>query len=280
MMTLGVVLDQATTALATAGVDAPRREATKLWAHVAQRSTADVLLDRDALVADDMATRYLAAVARRAAGEPLAYVTGWTGFRNLTLACDPRALIPRPETEGLIEAALARGASGLAADVCTGTGAIALSLRDEGNFAAVIGCDISTEALALARENGRRTGLDVEWIAGDLVTPLRGREVNLLVANPPYLTADEYRKLDASVRDHEPMLALVSGDDGLDATRRLLDEGRYVVAAGGWIALELDCRRADASAALAGSLGWSEIAVQDDLFGRARYLLARRESTR
>jgi release factor glutamine methyltransferase len=100
--------------------------------------------------------------------------------------------------------------------------------------------------------------------------------VDLLVSNPPYLTEQEYAELDASVRDYEPRFALPSGEDGLEATRRLLDEGRQLVRDGGWIALEVDCRRAAATAVLAEGFGWREVSVQDDLFGRARYLLARR----
>ena len=112
---------------------------------------------------------------------------------------------------------------------------------------------------------------------GDLLAPI-AEPLDLLVSNPPYLTEAEYATLDASVRDHEPRLALPSGEDGLDAIRRLLDDGRAVVREGGWIALELDCRRAAATAALAEGFGWREVLVQDDLFGRARYLLARRGS--
>ena len=220
--------------------------------------------------------RFDEAVRRRAAGEPLAYVTGWTGFRRLTLRCDRRALIPRPETEGLVEAALARVNSGTAADIGTGTGAIALALRDEGEFERVYATEHSPDAMALARENVAAAGNAVTLLAGDLVAPLVGRWVDLLVSNPPYLTQAEHDTLDRSVRDYEPAIALIGGSDGLLLIRRLLAEAREVVAAGGWIALEVDATRAEQCGRLAAAAGWLDVTVLDDLFGRARYLLARR----
>jgi release factor glutamine methyltransferase len=216
---------------------------------------------------------------RRAAGEPLAHVTGQAGFRHLLLAADRRALIPRPETEGLVALVLERMAEGVVADVCTGSGCIALALAQEGRFTRVLGVDCSSEALALARENSERTGLVVEWREGDLVEPLVGEQLDVLVANPPYLTEAEYADLEPAVQSWEPRLALASGPDGLDATRRLLQAGLAVVKSGGWIALEVDCHRADAVAALAAECGWTASVVHMDLYGRARYVLARRSET-
>jgi release factor glutamine methyltransferase len=271
-----VLLDQLVWTLATAGVPEPRRTARRLWTDLAGDPLA-LVKAAGTPVDDELAEALVAASHRLAAGEPLAYVTGWTGFRHLRLVTDHRALIPRPETELLVELAIARVHGGVAADIGTGTGAIALSLKSEGAFETVWGVDLSPAALALATTNGERLGIDVRWALGDLVAPLEGT-VDLLVSNPPYLTEAEYDALDASVRDYEPRLALPSGEDGMTATRRLLDEGRAVVRDGGWIALELDCRRAAATAALAEGFGWREVLVQDDLFGRARYLLARRGS--
>lgn len=271
------LLDQAAERLRVAGVDSPRLAARRLWSDLQGDATLLALLTDDAALDAAAAARYLAWVERLAAGEPLAYVTGWTGFRHLRLRCDARALIPRPETEVLVELALARVRTGTVADIGTGTGAIALALRQEGDFSRVIGVDCSADALALATENGVALGLAVEWRLGDLLAPI-AEPLDLLVSNPPYLTEAEYATLDSSVRDHEPRLALPSGEDGLDAIRGLLDAGRDVVREGGWIALELDCRRAAATAALAEGFGWREVLVQDDLFGRARYLLARRGS--
>src|SRR5690606_5813931 len=122
--------------------------------------------------------------------------------------------------------------------------AIALALASEGAFTSVIGVDLSADALALARQNGERLGIAVDWREGDLLAPLRGTPVDLLVSNPPYLTEEELLALDPSVAAWEPHLALASGADGMDATRRLLDAGRGAVVPGGWLALELDCHRA------------------------------------
>ncbi|MEP6590969.1 MAG: peptide chain release factor N(5)-glutamine methyltransferase [Gemmatimonadota bacterium] len=273
--TLQGLLESAATLLTAAGVPEARRTAIRLWSDLAGASTGRTILARGESVSSGQALDFLAAAGRLACGEPFAYVTGWSGFRRLTLATDRRALIPRPETEGVVELALARVRQGTAVDVGTGTGALALALADEGEFHRVIGIDVSPDALELARANGDRLGSDVEWRLGDLVAPLDGERVDLLVSNPPYLTDGEYAELDASVRDHEPRLALPSGPDGLGATRRLLDEGRAVVQPGGWMVLEVDCRRAIATAALAEGFGWQEVTVRDDLFGRARYVLAR-----
>jgi release factor glutamine methyltransferase len=272
--TVASLIAQATAMLRASEVDDPRREAHRLWSDLALPPAP--LLPADSAVAAADADRYLAAVAARAAGEPLAYATGWTGFRHLIVRCDRRALIPRPETEGLVDRALSRVSAGVAVDVGTGTGAIALSLAMEGRFDQVIGIDLSGDALALAAENGASAGITVRWLRGDLLDPIAGERADLIVSNPPYLTADECDTLPSSVRDYEPALALRSGVDGLDATRRLLERAPGVLTPGGWIAVEVDCRRAATAAAMASDLGWYDIVIEDDLFGRARYLLARR----
>lgn len=268
----------AAASLHAAGVAAPRREAQRLWTDLLGEPPERAVLQADDPVPPELAERFQRAVARRAAGEPLAYVTGRTGFRHLTLRCDARGLIPRPETEGLVELVLARVATGRVADVGTGTGCIALSLAMEGPYDQVIATDRSAAALALAAENARHAGARVALIEGDLCTPLRAGSLDALVANPPYLTEREYAELDPSVRSWEPAAALVSGPDGLEATARLLDEGRLVLRPGGWLALEVDCVRAGEVARRACVLGWSDVAVHADLFGRERYLLARRSN--
>lgn len=277
VLTMQALWESAGAVLAAAGIAEPRREAIRLWSDLERTATAHAMLARAEPVGAPRAERFLAAVARRAAGEPIAYVTGWTGFRHLELACDRRALIPRPETEELVGRALALVPRGIAADVGTGTGAIALSLATEGHYERVIGTDLSSDALALAAENGRRLGASVEWRQGDLLAPLAGEQVDLLVSNPPYLTEAELAALDPAVAAWEPHMALASGEDGLDAVRGLLDAGRLVVRSGGWLALELDCHRAPLVASLAESLGWREVGIHQDLFGRDRFCTARWE---
>jgi release factor glutamine methyltransferase len=265
---------------ARAGLPEPRREALRLWADLRDESPARAVLERARLVAPADAAAFHAAVERRAAGEPLAYAAGRAGFRTLMLRTDARALIPRPETEGLVERVLARVPGGRVADVGTGTGCIALSLRAEGAYTQVVAVDLSAAALALARENARAIGLAVDFLRGDLTAPLGEGRLDALVSNPPYLTEREYAELDGAVRDWEPRLALPSGADGLEATTRLLGDGRRVVRPGGLVALEVDCARAGEAARRAAALGWTDVTVEADLFGRERYLLARRsEST-
>jgi release factor glutamine methyltransferase len=270
------LLADATASLHAGGIASPRREALRIWADLAGETPGEGLMHLEGSVDRVAARTFLAAVERRARGEPLAHATGRVGFRGLALRSDPRALIPRPETEGLVDLLLGRVGSGRVADVGTGTGCLALSLAAEGGFAEVVGVDLSAEALALARENRAVTRLHVSLVRGDLCAPLRGGAFDALVSNPPYLTAGEYAVLDPSVRDWEPRSALESGPDGLHATARLLDEARTVLRPGGWLGLEVDCTRAGQSARRAGALGWTDVAIHADLFGRERYLLARR----
>lgn len=274
--TVGRLLTEARTRLRDAGVEEAPREAARIWAGLLHLPTGEAWLARERQASEEEAARFLDAVERRAAGEPLAYVTGWTGFRRLTITTDRRALIPRPETEGLVDLVLAKRRDGTAADVCTGTGCIALALADEGRFETVHAVEFDAEAHALATENIRGSGLRVRLHLGDLVAPLLGLGLDVLVSNPPYIAEEEYAALDGSVRDWEPKLALASGRDGLLHTGRLLDEGRGALRAGGLLALELDATRAGPSAELAKHYGWTDIAVHRDLYGRERYLTARR----
>ncbi|MGH7498519.1 MAG: N5-glutamine methyltransferase family protein, partial [Gemmatimonadales bacterium] len=169
--------------------------------------------------------------------------------------------------------------TGRVANVGTGSGCIALSLAAEGAFSEVVGTDLSADALALARENRERSGSRVALVQGNLCGPLRHGAFDALISNPPYLTAGEYATLDPSVLHWEPRQALVGGEDGLEHIFRILDEGREVMRAGGWVALEVDCNRAGECAGRAGALGWTDVAIHADLFGRERYLLARRSDT-
>src|SRR5437899_9929744 len=168
------------------------------------------------------------------------------------------------------------GMRGVVADIGPGCGCIALSLAVEGGFERVIAVEHSRDAAALARENVAllQPPLPVEVREGDLLGPLAGERYRAIVSNPPYLTEAEYAALDPAVLQFEPREALVSGADGLTATRALLAGARALLEPGGFVALELDERRADQVRALALRHGWSQVAVYDDLFGRPRFLLA------
>ncbi|MGH7532513.1 MAG: peptide chain release factor N(5)-glutamine methyltransferase [Gemmatimonadales bacterium] len=275
-LTLDALLTPARDRLATAGVDDAADEAMRLWSGLWRVSPPEAYLARRAVVTHDAAARFEEAVARRAAGEPLAYVVGWAGFRHLEVATDRRALIPRPETEGVVDLLLQRQATGMVADIGTGSGCLALALADEGDFGLVHAVDSSADALALAAANAEALHVTIRWHHGDLVAPLAGLELDALVSNPPYLTDAEYAALDPSVKAWEPAGALVSGVDGLAHVRRLLDEARGVVRPGGWMVMEIDSQRSGASAASARHFGWAAVEVHQDLFGRDRYLTARR----
>jgi release factor glutamine methyltransferase len=277
-LALGVLIDEGAERLRLANLAAPRREALRIWSEVTPGCPTDPLLSRDLEVAPAVADRFQQSISRRASGEPLPHVTGRAGFRHLTLYSDARALIPRPETEGLVDLLLQRVRTGRVADIGTGSGCIALSLALEGSYDDVVAVDRSSEALALAACNRQLVGGRVELVHADLCSALRPAAFDALISNPPYLTTAEYGGLDPSVRDWEPEVALVSGEDGLAITVRLLDEGRSAVRAGGWLALEVDCIRARAAAHRAVALGWEDVSVQADLFGRERYLLARRSN--
>ena len=278
---VGEVLNKATERLQQAGVLNPKRESTALWAAVVGQTPGDVWLNREGAAEAGAADRFWTAVGRRAGGAPFPYAVGRVGFRTLDLLVDARALIPRPETEGLVGLVLEwagnrAGTPGLAADVGTGTGCIALALAQEGEFTGVVATERSSRAASLARENVARVRprVPVEIREGDLLGPLAGSRFRVIVSNPPYLTEAEYEMLEPAVRAFEPREALVSGADGLDATRALLAGAAPLLEPGGLLALEIDERRGPDVRALAHEFGWRRIGIHDDLFGRPRFALA------
>ena len=280
---VGEALTRATERLQQAGVLNPKRESTALWAAVVGSTPGDVWLNRDEPADPGAADRFWAAVGRRAGGAPFPYAVGRAGFRALDLLVDGRALIPRPETEGLVGLVLEWAGNqrdgtprGVAADVGTGTGCIALALAQEGDFAAVVATERSAAAAQLARENVARVKpqVPVEVREGDWLGPLTGSRYRLIVSNPPYLTEREYESLEPAVRAYEPREALVSGPDGLDATRALLAGAAPLLEPGGLLAFEIDERRGPEVRHLAHEYGWRRIGIHDDLFGRPRFALA------
>lgn len=217
--------------------------------------------------------------------EPRAYVEGIAGFRLLELVVDRRVLIPRPETEGLVEQVLAwaagrwergKGGGGTVLDLGTGSGCIALSLATEGRFSRIVATDISADALEVAQENARRVRPErmPEFRFGNLFEPVAGERFDVVVSNPPYIAEPEYRELDPSVRDFEPQVALVSGRDGLAHTRAILERAGDHLMPGGLVALEVDSRRVGPSADLARAAGFLDVRIERDVFDRPRFLLA------
>lgn len=284
---VGDAVAGATMVLEAAGVGEPRREAEDLYATLVRRPASAAWLDRDQPVPARIRAALETAARRRAAGWPHAYAAGAANFRGHWLVVDRRVLIPRPETEGLVDLVLewvrseaSTGASLTVADACTGSGAIAVALALEAAPSAVrvIATDCSADALDVARLNVDALGVGdrVELRHGDLLEPLAGERVDAVVSNPPYVAAVEWDGLDASVRAFEPRDALVSGADGLAAIRALLVSARAALRPGGLLALEVDARRAGDAEGLAAAAGLASCTVLPDLFGRPRYLRARR----
>jgi release factor glutamine methyltransferase len=226
-----------------------------------------------------------AAIERRLVGMPLAYAARRAAFRHLTLYVDERVLIPRPETEQLVELVLERtnGGAGTAIDVGTGSGAIALSLAVEGGFERVIGTDVSADAVAVARLNATRIdGLRsarcaLRFHVGSYLEPCADLRASVVVSNPPYIATSEASELPSDVRDWEPSLALFAEDGGLAAIGSIAREAGGVLEPGGLLALEVDSRRAGRAAEMVSALGWyGDVTTEPDLAGRARFVLARR----
>ena len=276
-MTVREVLARSAEFLERKGVESPRLDAELLVAHALGVSRVDLYTDFDrALGADEVATaREL--VARRGAREPLAYVLGEWGFRRLVLRTDARALVPRPETEVVVERALAaiEGVeSPRAVDVGTGSGAIALALADERPDARVTATDVSADALALARENAERLGLAVELVRTELLDGLAG-PFDLVVSNPPYVVGDELGAVEPEVRDREPRVATVDAGQ----TAELVRAARDVLAPGGAIVLECHADRGPEVAALLDAAGYTATSITRDLAGRERVVEARWQPT-
>ncbi|HEY3219110.1 MAG TPA: peptide chain release factor N(5)-glutamine methyltransferase [Gemmatimonadales bacterium] len=262
--------------------------AAAVWAAVSGMTIGEAWLRRDAPKSPELVAKYRDAMGQLERGVPFPYAVGRVGFRTLDLAIDRRALIPRPETEGLVDLVLANtrnrvpNTGGRVADIGTGCGCIALALAVEGRFEKVVAVEQSPAAAALARENVEHVGpkTPVEIREGNLLAPLvdKGeRELyRAIVSNPPYLSAADYAALDRSVADYEPRDALVSGLDGLDATRALFAGAAALLEPGGLLALEIDERRADAVHSVGRTFGWG-VEVYDDVFGRPRYALSIKE---
>jgi release factor glutamine methyltransferase len=262
--------------LADAGCETPRIDAELLLAHALSASRTELFADADRALSGEQERRYRELVDRRAAREPVAYILGEWGFRTLTLRVDPRVLVPRPETEVVVERAvrhLQDEPEPLLLDVGTGSGAIALALASEHPGAKVVATDISADALAVAAENRAALALDdrVELVLGHVVAGLRG-PFDLVVSNPPYVTPEEYETLQPEIRLYEPREALVGRGQTASVARRGFD----VLRGGGWLILESSDVRAGEAAAELRAIGYEEVAVFTDLTGRDRGVEGRR----
>jgi len=283
--TIAAALARAEAALAASA--SPRADAEELVSRLLGLARSSLHLERERPLPEPAWAKLGHWLERRVAGEPVQYITGRAAFRGLDLAVGPAVLIPRPETEGLVEAVLevlrserARWRHPRVVDLGTGSGAIAIAIGAEFPEAAVTATDASGAALAVARGNAETLGLAgrVRFLEGDWLEPLGADELfEVVVANPPYIATGEWDSLPTDVRAFEPQAALFSGATGLEALREIVDESPRHLVAGGLLALELaEARAAEVAGWLEGAHDWERAEVREDLAGRPRVLLARR----
>ncbi len=274
-MDLATALRQASRRLEQAGVAAPRLTAEVLLSALLDRPRSYLFAHPEETLPDGLAASYEALIAERAAGRPLQYITGRQEFYGREFLVTPDVFIPRPETEHVIEAALAVAFEARrAVDVGCGSGAIAVTLSLEMKRK-VWATDISLPALAVAAENARRHAAQVELVACDLASAFAAASMELVVSNPPYIGEEEAQALPREVREHEPSIAFLGGPDGLAVYRRLVSEAARVLRPGGWLVVELGWNALEPVTAMLET-GWEEPRVWPDLAGRPRVLAARR----
>jgi release factor glutamine methyltransferase len=278
--TIGFFLCLAGQRLRGAAIEAPRMEARRLLAHVLNKSEEALLRDPRAPVPADQAQQFAALLARRIAHEPFAYLTGRVGFWTLDLEVSPATLIPRADSETLVEAALEacpdKGAALHVLDLGTGTGALLLAVLSELPAANGVGVDLKPEAAALAARNAARLGLAgrARFLAGDWAAALAGR-IDLVLCNPPYIESAAIAGLMPEVARHEPASALDGGVDGLDAYRRIIADLPRLLAPHGVAVLELGAGQQAAVEALAKAADLTPEACRADLGGIPRALVLR-----
>jgi release factor glutamine methyltransferase len=266
-------LDSAVIAIAAAGSGTPRLDAELLLAEALGVDRAALVIDPRREVAGPAVRAFQDAVRRRSAGrEPVAYILGRRGFRHIELAVDPRVLVPRPETELLVEVGLELPAGARVLDVGTGSGAVGLALKHERPDLDVLGTDVSADAIAVARANAERLGLGVELLHGDLLAGVDG--VDAVLSNPPYVAERERAALAPEIVRHEPPGALFAGADGLDVIRRLVPAA--ATSGARLLAIEVGAGQAAAVRDLMRAAGYERAGARRDLAGIERVVVGLR----
>jgi release factor glutamine methyltransferase len=265
---IGAAVSSGRDALAAAGCDTPRLDAELFLAEALGVGRERLVLDRDDPLPAHAVRRYRELVARRVAREPVAYILGRREFRRITLAVDRRVLIPRPETELLVELGLGLPAGLTVADVGTGSGAVALALKDERPDLTVRGLDVDADALEVARANATRLGLEVEFTQADL---LDGRRYDAVLANLPYVPSGA--ELAPEIAGFEPAGALFAGTDGLEVVRRLVALAGSSSPPPSLLALETGPEQTRAVGKLMTAAGFATVEVLADLAGRERVVV-------
>ncbi len=256
-----------------------RADAEVLLLHLLAKDKAWLMTHLDEELAEEMAANYLELLECRCKGEPIQYIIGETEFYGLPFRVTREVLIPRHETEHLIEKVIAMGARFSApriVDVGTGSGCIAISLAHLLPQAQISATDLSAAALAIAGENAKRNGADIRFLAGDLLAPVAGEQFDLIVSNPPYVPCADRATLSVEVRDYEPTIALFAGDDGLEVYRRLIPSAFEALVPGGSLLLEIGFGQSPAVTELLARAGFEQIVFSSDLQGIPRVVCARR----
>jgi release factor glutamine methyltransferase len=275
------LLSQGQARLETTGIDEAAHKLRWVAAHLLGCGLLDVMRHLSEVPSPELAQEFETAVVRLEADEPVQYVIGETDFMGLRFHCDPRALIPRPETELLVGCAgeFLRGRAGTPAvvDVCTGTGCIACALAKRIPSARVMATDISAGALELARANACALGVSVDFVQSDLLDGVTDDSVDVVVANPPYVATAECGRLPRTVRDFEPRIALDGGPDGLRMISRLVAEATRVLKSGGWLIMEIgDDQAAAVTEILCQTARFHFKTLISDCAGQARVAVAER----
>jgi len=274
------ILEETSRFFAARGLENARLQAELLLAAVLEIKRLDLYLQFERPLHTEEVDAYRDYVRQRVQRVPVQYILGATAFRELELTVTPAVLIPRPETEVLVDVALELlPTGGRALDLCCGSGAIALSLKRELAEVAVVATDISQAALAVARANGASCELEIEWLSGDLFAAVEG-DFDLVVSNPPYVKSGDLDRLEPEVRDHEPRLALDGGADGLDCYRRIAHQASDHIRPGGYLLLEVgDGQSAEVEKLLAEVGRFAEVETKPDLNEVPRVVVARASST-
>jgi release factor glutamine methyltransferase len=256
-----------------------RQDAETLLLHLLGKDKAWLIAHAEEELSDDKAARYAEALERRFQGEPIQYITGEAEFYGLPFRVTRDVLIPRPETEHLVERALELAANFPApriVDVGTGSGAIAVALAHELPDAPITAIDFSADALAIARENAKRNSVTLRFLCGDLLAPVAGEQFDIVVSNPPYVPTTDRAALSVEVRGYEPAMALFAGDGGLDIYRRLIPAAFDTLIPGGYVVLEIGYDQSHAIIELLATSGFRQIEFVPDLQGIPRVACARR----
>jgi release factor glutamine methyltransferase len=277
-LSIASAIVEATQMLRTAGVPEARREAASLLAYILARDRTYLITHAEDTLAPSEARRFREYIERRAAGEPLQYITGHQEFYNLDFEVTPAVLIPRPETELLVETALellkTSDEDARICDVGTGSGCIVVSLLHEEKQARATGLDVSSTALNVAARNAARHGVSqrLTLIASDCFDALDAERAhfNLIVSNPPYVAADQLSGLQREVRDHEPRVALSPGADGLRVIRHLLEGAPQFLLPGGHLLMEIGFDQHEAVGRLIDPREWELLDIHKDLQGIPR----------